>query len=129
VQVFKYYPGAAVSDAYRREEVNVDQERVAQARGRLVDDDVAGDLAEVFGALSDPTRVRLISALSEMELCVGEVAAALGMTLSAVSHQLRLLRILGLVKSRREGRHVYYSLDDEHVVMMYRCGLDHIQHS
>ena len=118
-----------MSDAYRCEELNVDQERVAQARGQLLAANVAGDLAEVFKALSDSTRIRLISALSEMELCVGEVAAALGMTLSAVSHQLRLLRRLGLVKSRREGRHVYYSLDDEHVVMMYRCGLDHIQHS
>ena len=109
-------------------DLNVDAERVAQAQEHLVDNDMAEDLAEIFKALADPTRVRLISALAKMELCVGELAAAMDMSVSAISHQLRLLRRLRVVRSRRQGRHVYYSLDDEHVEMMYRCGLDHVRH-
>ena len=107
---------------------NVDMGRVAQARRYLVQQDEAHALAEVFGALADPTRARLISALSGMELCVGELSLALGMSISAISHQLGLLRRLRAVKYRREGRRVYYSLDDEHISEMYHCGLDHVRH-
>jgi DNA-binding transcriptional ArsR family regulator len=91
--------------------------------------DVAADVAGVFRALSDPTRVRLVSALTEEELSVGELAEALGMTLSAVSHQLGLLRSLRVVRGRRDGRHVYYSLDDEHVYELYRRALEHVSHA
>ncbi|OGO04618.1 MAG: hypothetical protein A2Y73_03115 [Chloroflexi bacterium RBG_13_56_8] len=111
-----------------RESHNDDEKRVHRARECLVTDGVAEQLAETFKALADATRVRMISALAEMELCVGELAAAMGMTVSAVSHQLRLLRRLYLVRRRREGRHIYYSLDDEHIDIIYRCGLDHIGH-
>jgi DNA-binding transcriptional ArsR family regulator len=90
--------------------------------------DVAADVAGVFRALSDPTRVRLVSALTEEELSVGELAEALGMTLSAVSHQLGLLRSLRVVRGRRDGRHVHYSLDDEHVYELYRRALEHVSH-
>ncbi|GIV64489.1 MAG: hypothetical protein KatS3mg045_1828 [Bellilinea sp.] len=72
--------------------------------------------------------MRLISALLAGELCVHDLAAALGMSQSAVSHQLRLLRSLNLVRYRKEGRVVYYSLDDEHVEHLFRMGLDHIRH-
>jgi len=106
-----------------------DEARVAEARERLLSNDDAKELAKTFTMLADPTRVKLVAALSEMELCVGELAATLDMTISAISHQLKLLRDLHLVKGRREGRHVYYSLDDDHVLMLYQCGLLHIQHA
>jgi ArsR family transcriptional regulator, lead/cadmium/zinc/bismuth-responsive transcriptional repressor len=85
-------------------------------------------LADLFSALSDPTRLRIISALLEGELNVGEIAAQLHMTESAVSHQLRGLRQLRLVRSRKDGRQVYYALDDDHVARLYRLGLDHVEH-
>jgi ArsR family transcriptional regulator len=85
-------------------------------------------LADLFSALSDPTRLRIISVLLEGELNVGDIASQLGMTESAVSHQLRGLRQLQLVRSRKDGRQVYYALDDDHVARLYRLGLDHVEH-
>jgi ArsR family transcriptional regulator len=85
-------------------------------------------LADLFSALSDPTRLRIISVLLESERNVGELAAQLEMTESAVSHQLRGLRQLRLVRSRKDGRQVFYALDDDHVVKLYRLGLDHVEH-
>jgi ArsR family transcriptional regulator len=85
-------------------------------------------LADLFSALSDPTRLRIISVLLEGELNVGDIAAKLNMTESAVSHQLRGLRQLHLVRSRKDGRQVYYTLDDDHVARLYRLGLDHVEH-
>ncbi len=111
------------------EDPEVDVQRVAQAEQQMVTADAADELADTFQALADPTRIRLISALAGMELCVGELAALLNMSVSAVSHQLRLLRRLRVVKYRRVGRHIYYALDDEHILTIYRCGLDHIHHA
>jgi len=85
-------------------------------------------LAELFSALSDPTRLRIISVLLEAEMNVGDIAAQLEMTESAVSHQLRGLRYMRLVRSRKNGRQVFYSLDDDHVAKLYRMGLDHVEH-
>lgn len=85
-------------------------------------------LADLFSALSDPTRLRIISVLLENEMNVGDIAAQLGMTESAVSHQLRGLRQMRLVRSRKDGRQVYYALDDDHVAKLYRMGLDHVEH-
>lgn len=85
-------------------------------------------LADLFSALSDPTRLRIISALLEGEMNVGEIAAQLSMTESAVSHQLRGLRQMKLVRSRKEGRQVFYALDDDHVAKLYLLGLDHVEH-
>jgi len=85
-------------------------------------------LADLFSALSDPTRLRIISVLLEAEMNVGEIAAQLEMTESAVSHQLRGLRYMRLVRSRKNGRQVFYSLDDDHVAKLYRMGLDHVEH-
>ena len=85
-------------------------------------------LADLFSALSDPTRLRIISVLLEGELNVGDLASQLNMTESAVSHQLRGLRQLHLVRSRKDGRQVYYTLDDDHVARLYRLGLDHVEH-
>lgn len=93
-----------------------------------IDDQTAVRLAETFKALSDPTRVRLIAALRDAEVCVGDLARALGLEQSAVSHQLRLLRALQIVRARRVGRHVYYALDDDHVRGLFAQGIDHIRH-
>jgi len=104
-------------------------EPVHMAQEDLIDGLTATYLARTFQALSDPTRVRLISALSRTELCVCDLAALLGMTQSAISHQLGSLRDLRLVKSRKVGREVFYTLDDEHIRELYQLGLDHIQHT
>jgi len=114
-------PAADICEVFR-----VDAEAVARARSTMVSDAVAGRLAESFAVLGDATRVKLISALMSSELCVCDLAALLNLSQSAVSHQLRLLRAMRLVKYRREGRMVYYSLDDEHIEALFTQGLDHV---
>ena len=97
-----------------------------QVREALPPDEVLYDLAELFKVFGDTTRVKILYALFESELCVNDIAQCLGMTASAVSHQLRLLKAIKLVKFRREGKTVYYSLDDDHVRTMIALGLEHI---
>ena len=109
-------------------ETYIHEERVQAALPRALADDTAIRLAETFKALSDPSRVRIVSLLAEAELCVCDLAAALGMSQSAVSHQLRTLRDLHLVRWRREGRQIFYALDDEHVSDLFQRGLDHVTH-
>jgi DNA-binding transcriptional ArsR family regulator len=109
-------------------ELYIHEDRVQEAMPYLLGDTTAIRLAETFKALSDPTRVRIVSLLGEAELCVCDLAAALGMSQSAVSHQLRTLRDLRLVRWRREGRQIFYTLDDEHVADLFRRGLDHVAH-
>ena len=94
----------------------------------LLKEQTFAHLADLFSALSDPTRLRIISVLLENEMNVGDIAAQLGMTESAVSHQLRGLRQMRLVRSRKDGRQVFYALDDDHVAKLYRMGLDHVDH-
>jgi ArsR family transcriptional regulator len=88
---------------------------VAKAKKGLFEPEKAQEIAGIFQAMSDPTRVRLISSLLNTELCVCDLAAVLDMTQSAISHQLRLLRDQRILKAHREGRMIFYSLDDEHV--------------
>jgi DNA-binding transcriptional ArsR family regulator len=88
--------------------------------------DVEG-LTEIFRVLGDPTRVRILDALSRDELCVGDLADLLGATESAISHQLRLLRNTRVVRARRAGRMIFYTLDDRHVLTLFRQGLRHVQ--
>ncbi len=106
----------------------LEEEKVREAQTHLIEGLAATRMAELFKALSDPTRVRIISALSHTELCVYDLAATLGMSQSAVSHQLRWLREMRLVRYRKDGRHVYYELDDEHITELFRAGLEHITH-
>jgi ArsR family transcriptional regulator, lead/cadmium/zinc/bismuth-responsive transcriptional repressor len=108
------------------EQHTIDEDRVALVRERMRSDEDFLTLAELFAAMGDPTRVRIVYALAQRELCVCDLAAVLGLSVSAVSHQLRLLRGLRLVKYRREGRLAYYSLDDEHVDTLLRQGLEHV---
>jgi ArsR family transcriptional regulator len=109
-------------------ETIIDEVKVQQAQQALLDGLSATHLAAIFKALADPTRVRIVSVLAQTELCVCDLAATLGMTQSAVSHQLRLMRDLRLVKARKEGRMVYYTLDDEHIRDLFQRGLEHIEH-
>ncbi|MGI6344232.1 MAG: ArsR/SmtB family transcription factor [Bacillota bacterium] len=102
---------------------------VEQARQALLPEEEVDRLAAIFKALGDPTRVRIIQVLSSAELCVCDLAEVLGMSQSAISHQLRVLRNLHIVKNRREGKEVFYSLDDEHVLQLLRQALDHIRHT
>lgn len=85
-------------------------------------------LAELFSALSDASRVRIISLLIEGEMSVSALAKGLTMTESAVSHQLRGLRQMHLVRARKSGRQVFYSLDDDHVARLFSLGFEHVQH-
>ena len=103
------------SEAGAKTALYVDPTSVLAARKDMPGDRMVRALAETFAALSDPTRVRIISALGGQELCVLDLSRLLGLTGSAVSHQLRLLRGQRLVKYRKEGRIAYYSLDDDHI--------------
>ena len=116
------------TDADRCDVHAVHAHEVQRAQAQLLDGPSAARLAELFKALSDPTRVRILSALSAGELCVCDVAATLGMSQSAISHQLRLLRQLRLVRRRKSGQMAFYSLDDEHVVDLFRQSLEHVLH-
>lgn len=86
------------------------------------------DLAELFKVFGDSTRIKILCALQEEEMCVCDIAALLGMTQSAISHQLRILKQASLVKYRRDGKVVYYSLDDEHVSNIFAQGFAHVSH-
>lgn len=104
-------------------------EIVAAVRTRLLGADEATDLAQLFKLLADPNRARLLHALRLAgELCVGDLADLAGMAESTVSHALRLLRTAGVVRRRRDGRLVYYALDDEHVTEVLDLALAHLSH-
>jgi ArsR family transcriptional regulator len=105
----------------------VNERAVERVRAEPLSDEEALRLAETFKVLSDPTRVKILYALSRAELCVCDLSALLGMRESAVSHHLRLLRALKLVRYRKEGRMAYYSLDDEHIERLFRQGLEHVR--
>jgi DNA-binding transcriptional ArsR family regulator len=104
---------------------HADPARVAAVRSALPDGATVEALSEIFKALGDPTRLRLLTALGQAELCVCDLASLVGISESATSHQLRLLRTLRLVRARREGRMVYYRLDDDHIVGLLGQGLEH----
>ncbi|MHB8172006.1 MAG: ArsR/SmtB family transcription factor [Thermincolia bacterium] len=103
------------------------EEAVNLVRKEMINEKTAGLLADVFKAMGDITRIKIINGLSRSELCVCDIAFLLGMSQSAISHQLRVLRSLKLVKYRKEGRVVYYSLDDDHIVNLFAQGLEHVK--
>lgn len=106
----------------------VNEEAVKRVKEQMLPLNTIFRLAETFKVMGDPTRISIIQALSLQELCVCDLAAVLGMTQSAVSHQLRILRNLQLVKYRKEGKVVHYSLDDDHIIRLFREGLEHVYH-
>ena len=105
-------------------------DREAAARRRmLLEHDTVQAIAETFRVVGDPTRVRILDALAAGELCVCDIAALVGISESAVSHQLRLLRGMRLVRPRRAGRQVFYSVDDQHIVELLRLAVTHVRES
>ncbi len=105
---------------------NPDQDIVGMLKENELATDVVYKLAEIFKTIGDPTRIRILYALKERELCVCDLSELLEMSSSAISHQLRVLRNHKLVKFRKEGRTVYYSLDDDHVMCLFGQGLQHV---
>jgi ArsR family transcriptional regulator len=104
----------------------IHEDVVAEVREKMPDETVLLDLADLFKVFGDSTRVGILCALLRAEMCVCDIAALLGMSKSAISHQLRTLRQTRLVKYRREGKVVYYSLQDEHVGTIFDQGLLHV---
>ena len=90
--------------------------------------EIASDLANLFDALSDPTRILILATLAEGEIGVGELVERIGLTKSAVSHQLRGLRDKRIIRTRKQGRNVFVCLDDQHVIELFQRGLDHVTH-
>ena len=107
-------------------QLNYNEEAVICVKNEMIPDVYVTKLASFFKSVSEENRVRMIFALSKREMCVNDIAAALGISQSLVSHQLKLLKLEGQVKSRREGKNVYYSLDDQHVVDIFEEALKHI---
>ena len=105
----------------------VDFEKVKRIQKELPTDEIIFDMAEVFKVFGDSTRMKIISALLQDELCVGDIAVITNSTPSAISHQLRVLKQAKLVKYRKDGKIVYYSLDDEHVKEIYEKGREHVE--
>ncbi len=105
----------------------VDKNKVRAVRKKLLANGYLYDLTETFKVLGDPTRLKIILALNETEMCGCDLAALLGVTRSAISHQLRLLKNLRLVKFRREGKIAYYSLDDSHISALIEAAMEHIR--
>lgn len=101
------------------------QDAIRTAKQAIGSDEAISDMSEVFKVLGDPTRLKILLALSKGELCVYDIAQALGVTESAVSHQLRLLKALRLVRQRKEGRMVFHALDDEHIDDLIRVAKRH----
>ncbi len=114
------------SDAPNCDTYLVDLRNVRQVQPEILPIHEAQRMAEFFSVLADPNRLRLLSALASQELCVCDLAAGLKMGESAVSHQLRVLRAMRLVKYRKAGRNVYYSLADNHVINLYREVAEHL---
>lgn len=104
----------------------IHEEVVNDVREHMPDDDILLDLADTFKVFSDSTRVKILCALFRAEMCVCDIAVLLGMTKSSISHQLRILKQAKLVKYRKDGKVVYYSLADEHVKFIFDQGLNHV---
>ena len=106
---------------------HLDADKAADRETRMLPAAVVEDIAATFSVLGDPTRIRILDALAAGELCVCDIATLAGISESAVSHQLRLLRGMRLVRPRRAGRQVFYTLDDQHIVQLMRVAITHVQ--
>ncbi len=104
----------------------LDEKRIEEIKDKLPCDDTIYDLAELFKVFGDPTRAKILASLEVQPLCVNDIASILNMSVSAISHQLRVLRNAKLVKPTKIGKEVLYSLDDDHVNSIIECGLSHI---
>jgi len=104
----------------------IHREKTEHAKKEMKSDKTLALLSETFSGLSDPTRAKIINALLIEELCVCDLAYLIGLSVSAVSHQLRLLRNLRIIESRKEGKIVFYSLSDSHIASLFHQGLEHV---
>ena len=104
----------------------IHKDKVLYVKSKMLDDDVLISMADFYKALSDSTRIKIINVINESELCVCDIASILNMTKSAVSHQLKNLREMNLIKSRKQGKEVYYSLADEHVKEVFDISKIHV---
>ena len=107
----------------------IHEDVVNQVKENMIEEEILYDLADFFKVLGDSTRIRIICALFESELCVCDIASVLNMTQSSISHQLKTLKQARLVKSRREGKTMFYALDDEHVQKIFDLGIIHLTHA
>ncbi len=105
----------------------INEETVKKVRSTFPKDEMIFDLADFYKIFGDTTRVKILYALDKSELCVCDISALLGMSVSAVSHQLRTLRESDLVRTKRQGKIIYYSLADDHVKSILECGIEHIK--
>lgn len=105
----------------------IHKETVKEVKSKMLSDDLIFDVAELFKIFGDSTRMKIICALKESELCVCDIANITNSTQSAISHQLRILKQAKLIKARKDGKVVYYSLADSHVVELFRIGCEHIE--
>ena len=121
--------------AEHRSETEISENELFAAREDIVkrvleqqpDDEILYDLAELFKVFGDSTRIKILYSMFENELCVNDIARLLNLSQSSVSHQLRILKTSKLVKFRREGKSIYYSLDDEHVRSIISMGMEHVE--
>lgn len=106
----------------------IDEKAVENIRKNMISDEEINGLSNLFKVLGDPTRAKIVMALDNKEVCVCDLSVALNMTKSAVSHQLAVLKANSIVKSRREGKHIYYSFDDDHIATIIEIADAHIKH-
>ena len=106
-------------------ETFIDEKKVSKAKKNIPDEEILSNLAESFKVLGDTTRLKILMALTNSELCVCDLSALIGVSVSAISHQLRLLRNLRFVKYRKEGKMVYYSLSDDHIKTLIEVAVTH----
>ena len=111
---------------FEQEYLALGEEAAKQMRDKELDEDVLFDLAELFKIFGDSNRIRILYALSGTEMCVSDIALMLSLSTSAVSHQLRILKASKLVRCRREGKIIFYMLDDEHISDIINIGLEHV---
>jgi len=117
----------ALNDVERCDLVHVHEDVVQAVKKKMPDEDKLYDLAELYKVFGDSTRIRILFLLFESELCVCDIAQSLNMNQSAISHQLKILKQSRLIKNRREGKSVFYSLADDHVFTILRQGIEHIE--
>ena len=110
-----------------REHIAAHEELVEQVKANQPEDEYLYDLSELFKIFGDSTRIKILYSLFDTELCVSDMASILNLSQSSVSHQLRILKDAKLVKFRREGKTIFYSLDDEHVRMILSLGMEHVE--
>ena len=104
----------------------INKKKVENVKKQLIEEELFQEMSDTIKAMSDKTRLKILYALSKNELCVCDLSAVVDMSISLVSHQLRLLRDKKLVKFRKEGKSVYYSLDDDHVVQLIKMAFEHV---